>query len=622
MPSAQTVAADSETINQNLRRQLDEHQHHCSQCGVCVAECHFLTRYGDPLQQASDYDPDNPKLLARPFECNLCGLCAQVCPDGLDPADMFLEMRREAFARGLSDLPEHRGLRKYERTGNSKIYSWYALPKGCDTIFFPGCALVGSRADTTGKVFEHLQQIIPALGIVLDCCNKPSHDLGDDGHFAAMFEEMHHYLTTHGIKQVLVACPNCSRVFNQYAPELTIRTIYEVLAEHPPAHPATMETLVTVHDPCVTRSDTRAQDAVRQLLSKAGARTEEMPHSKKRTICCGEGGGASCLVPEQAQQWIDQRLEEAQGKPIISYCAGCTNSFSNRTTTGHILDLIFEPQTALTTQHKVTQAPFTYLKRLQFKKSLQRHFSAATTRERTFVPPTAGKSRSIMGKLAIVALLIVAVIVAYQTGIAQYLEQERLRDLLQEYGMLAPLIYMAIYTLTPVLFLPGLPITIVGGILFGPLWGVVYSITSATAGACLAFLVSRYLARDLVKSRLSGARWRQLDMQVAAQGWKMVALTRLIPLFPFNLLNYAFGLTGIKLSHYALATFVFMLPGCIAFIVFSSSLLDLFQGNISPTFLFGLLLIAIVSLIPVMYPKIRRRSPSSEKTSQPINPKA
>jgi Fe-S oxidoreductase len=409
MPSAQTVATATETINHNLRRELDEHQHHCTQCGVCTAECHFLTRYGDPLQQATDYDPDDPKMLVRSFECNLCGLCTQVCPDGLDPARMFLEMRREAFTRGLSDLPEHRGLRTYERTGNTKTYSWYALPTGCDTVFFPGCALVGSRADTTGKLFEHLQQIIPAVGIVLDCCNKPSHDLGDDHLFSVMFDELRNYLTAHGIKTVLVACPNCSRVFAQYAPELTTRTVYEILAEHPPAPSLTKTvrtSLVTVHDPCVTRSDATVQDAVRQLLSKAGALIEEMPHSREKTICCGEGGGTSCLVPEQSQQWIDQRLEEAQGRSIVSYCAGCTSSFSRKTTAGHVLDLIFQPQTALTAKHKVTKAPFTYLRRLQFKKRLQRHFPAATTRERTLVPPPARKPRSI----AIVALFLNGVI--------------------------------------------------------------------------------------------------------------------------------------------------------------------------------------------------------------------
>lgn len=607
MTVTKAIANESNTITESLVAQLEDHKLHCTRCGICVAECHFLRRYDDPGQLAATYDPDNPVLLARAFECNLCGLCTHVCPEPVDPARMFLEMRREAFSRGLSDLPEHRGLRKYERTGNSKSYTWYALPEACDTVFFPGCALVGTRAETTGKIFEHLQEIVPNIGIVLDCCNKPSHDLGDHVHFSHMFEEMHSFLNEHHIKKVLVACPNCSKVFNQYAPNLTTQTVYEVLAENPPpdAKKVKLNATVAVHDPCVSRSDAAAQQAVRQLLHKAGVRVEEMTHSKDNTICCGEGGGAGCLVPEQARQWIDQRLEEARGNPIVSYCAGCTNSYSNRTNTGHVLDLVFEPQTALTPQHKVTKAPFTYLKRLKFKKNLQRQFPAAVTRERTFIPPAVTKPTSMITKLAVVAALVAAVVIAHQTGIAEYFEQERLRGFLQQYGILAPLIYMAIYSLAPALFLPGLPITIVGGILFGPFWGVIYTITSATAGACIAFLVSRYLARDLIKSRLAGARWRQLDHQVAEQGWKMVALTRLIPLFPFNLLNYAFGLTGIKFRHYALATFIFMLPGCIAFIVFSSSLLDLFQGRISPTFLIGLLLIVIVSLIPIIYQKIK-----------------
>lgn len=242
-----------------------------------------------------------------------------------------------------------------------------------------------------------------------------------------------------------------------------------------------------------------------------------------------------------------------------------------------------------------------------FKKRLQRHFPAAVTRERPPALSTPEPARHGAVKLAIISLLIIGVVAAHQAGAAQFLNQERLRGLLQQYGMLAPLIYMCIYTLAPALLLPALPIVIVGGILFGPFWGVVYSITSATAGACVAFLISRYLARGLIKNRLTGARWRQLDRQVAEHGWKMVALTRLIPLFPFNLLNYAFGLTGIRFRPYAMATFVFMLPGCIAYIVFSSSLLDLFQGKVSPAFLIGLVLIAAVSLMPVLYQKIKQR---------------
>lgn len=92
----------------------------------------------------------------------------------------------------------------------------------------------------------------------------------------------------------------------------------------------------------------------------------------------------------------------------------------------------------------------------------------------------------------------------------------------------------------------------------------------------------------------------------------MVAITRLIPLFPFNLLNNAFGLTNIKFSHYAIATFTCMLPACIAFIVFSSSLLDLLKGKVSPAFLLGPGLIAAVPCIPIDYRRCRVGKPMDE----------
>jgi uncharacterized membrane protein YdjX (TVP38/TMEM64 family) len=151
------------------------------------------------------------------------------------------------------------------------------------------------------------------------------------------------------------------------------------------------------------------------------------------------------------------------------------------------------------------------------------------------------------------------------------------------------------------LLLPGLPITIAGGILFGPFWGVVYTITSSTIGACIAFLISRYVARGWIEEKLRSPRRRRLDEGVEKHGWKVVAFTRLIPLFPFNLLNYAFGMTKIGFWPYTLATFICMLPACIAFIVFSSSLLDLLKGKISATFVLGIALVVLVSLIPLFY---------------------
>lgn len=131
-------------------------------------------------------------------------------------------------------------------------------------------------------------------------------------------------------------------------------------------------------------------------------------------------------------------------------------------------------------------------------------------------------------------------------------------------GAAGPLVFMAIYALVTVLFLPGSVITLVGGALFGPVWGTLWNLTGATIGASLAFLISRYLGADWV-ARRAGPRIKRLDDGVTAEGWRFVAFVRLVPLFPFNLLNYALGLTRIPFVSYVLATWVFMLPGAIAY---------------------------------------------------------
>jgi uncharacterized membrane protein YdjX (TVP38/TMEM64 family) len=92
----------------------------------------------------------------------------------------------------------------------------------------------------------------------------------------------------------------------------------------------------------------------------------------------------------------------------------------------------------------------------------------------------------------------------------------------------------------------------------------------------------------------------------------VVAFTRLIPLFPFNLLNYAFGLTRIGFRQYAVTTFLCMLPACIAFIVFSSSLLDLIRGKVSLTFVIGLLLVVLVSMFPLFYRRYKAKRGGDE----------
>jgi uncharacterized membrane protein YdjX (TVP38/TMEM64 family)/Fe-S oxidoreductase len=599
-------------ISSSLREQLDVMSEKCIKCKLCEKECAFLRKYGKPKDIADFYNPLDKIQQGMPFECSLCQLCAAVCPVKINPALMFLEMRRETVKRGKGDYPEHSVILEYEKRGTSKRYTYYALPEGCDTIFFPGCTLPGTRPDKVIELYEHLKQFIPALGIVLDCCTKPSHDLGRETYFNALFHEMKDYLLKNGIRNVVVACPNCYKVFRKHGGDLTVQTAYEIMAEKGLPERGQINGIVTVHDSCAVRFEESVHSAARDLILKKGLTIEEMKHSATKTLCCGEGGSVGFLAPDLAKKWGINRKREADGRRIITYCAGCANCLSSLTPTSHILDLLFEPKATIAGSVKVSKAPLTYWNRLNLKRQLKNMTKGSMTRERTFSAESETKRGGMLKRILSLVFVIAAISAIRFSGMTHYLEQDVLRQGIESYGALAPIIYMLIYTIAPALFLPGLPITIAGGILFGPVWGVIYTITSATAGACVAFLISRYIARGWIEGKLKSPRWRQLDEGVERHGWKIVAFTRLIPLFPFNLLNYAFGLTKIKFLHYALATFVFMLPACIAFIIFSSSLLDVIRGKISPAFIVGLGLIIVVSLIPVFYRSYKTRKDKAD----------
>ena len=136
----------------------------------------------------------------------------------------------------------------------------------------------------------------------------------------------------------------------------------------------------------------------------------------------------------------------------------------------------------------------------------------------------------------------------------------RWRRELRSLGGWAPAGFVASFAIATVLFLPGSLFGLAGGALFGPVWGTIWNLAGATLGATFAFLVARYVASDWVARRAAG-RLKQLIEGVEAEGWRFVALTRLVPLVPFNLLNYALGLTRIGFTSYVVATLACMAPG-------------------------------------------------------------
>ena len=188
----------------------------------------------------------------------------------------------------------------------------------------------------------------------------------------------------------------------------------------------------------------------------------------------------------------------------------------------------------------------------------------------------------------------------------QYLEKKHLRHLVAAYGMWGPVAYLSFWLLVTGMYMPVTPLILAGGVLFGPVWGEIYVLIGATASAVLTFLVSRYLARDWVTGKLSGTRLMGLDEKVARQGWKIVALSRIIPI-PFPLVNSAFGLTRVSLLSFVVATCFGLFPVTMAYVYFSDNLFDLLQGRLSWQVMLGVLLVALAVITPLLYKQFKAK---------------
>lgn len=207
-----------------------------------------------------------------------------------------------------------------------------------------------------------------------------------------------------------------------------------------------------------------------------------------------------------------------------------------------------------------------------------------------------------------VILLVLLAGIAAAVVLREHLSVELLTESVGQLGWLAPLVFIAGYAIATVFFFPGLLFTLAGGVLFGPFYGTLYNLTGATLGATLAFLLARYLAYDWVAQR-TGKRLRQLVEGVENEGWRFVAFVRLVPLFPFNLLNYALGLTKIPLAHYVITSLLFMAPGGAAYTYLGYAGRELAGGgeDVIRKGLLALAVVASIAFISRILMKLRQR---------------
>jgi uncharacterized membrane protein YdjX (TVP38/TMEM64 family) len=229
------------------------------------------------------------------------------------------------------------------------------------------------------------------------------------------------------------------------------------------------------------------------------------------------------------------------------------------------------------------------------------------------VSATVQTSSSVKGKLLIAALFVTAIVAFFYFDLKQYLtlealktNRDRLLNFSEAHYAKSVLLYIAIYIVQTAFSLPGGAImTLAGGFLFGSVLGTVYVNLGATTGATLAFLASRYLLHDWVESKF-GHRLGAFQEGFSKNGFSYLMTLRLIPLFPFFLVNLLSGLTRVNLGTYVAATAIGIIPGSFVYAFAGRQLgtINSLKEIASPPVLLAFTLLGLLALVPVVYRKV------------------
>jgi uncharacterized membrane protein YdjX (TVP38/TMEM64 family) len=207
-------------------------------------------------------------------------------------------------------------------------------------------------------------------------------------------------------------------------------------------------------------------------------------------------------------------------------------------------------------------------------------------------------------KIIIVIIVIVAVfLTAHFTGLLEYLDLENIaavREEIQAYGFIVYPIFLVVYILVAVFMIPAFFFTILAGAAFGPIWGPILSLVGATIGATVAFIIARYVARGMIVDRFGDSPlFKKIDNGLRENGVSFLILTRLVPIFPYNVQNYIYGLTPIKLVTFSFVSLITMAPGAVLYSLLADRILAEGLSPILAVYFAGAgVILFLVSLIP------------------------
>ena len=320
------------------------------ECLACKKNCGFLSLHDiNPREFAARLKKDHPLDLKVPFSCNICHLCGEMCPEGLDTGKLCHEIRKNAVNEGLAPLPEHKPVHSHQKWVTSRVFKLaMADPqrkRETPRVFFPGCNLPAYSPDLVVKTYNYLRGKLPGTGIIVNCCGAPTYLIGEMAGFKQIMDGITKQMESLGASELITTCAKCHYILKNYAPQWEISSLYEVMVDLglPEGVPEKFNRVFSVHDSCAARFEDGILRGTRAVLSGVGCEIEEMEFSGERTRCCGGGGMIAPVDPALFAEIKINRVGETLND-IITYCAGCRDNFASvEKPTLHILDLVFNP---------------------------------------------------------------------------------------------------------------------------------------------------------------------------------------------------------------------------------------------------------------------------------------
>ncbi|MDR1020664.1 MAG: NAD(P)-binding protein [Synergistaceae bacterium] len=324
-------------------------------CDACQRHCALL-RYFDKFPKKIEEEVhatihpgslDGNGTIATRFisTCNQCGLCAEVCPMGIDMGIFLRESHRVMREKGAMPWAFHEFWRRDMEHANSDAAALSARPEApgrCEYVFFPGCQLGASDPRYVLESYEYLRKADGGTAVWVACCGAPSVWAGDTGVFRRYADTLKNEWEALGEPCVVLACPSCRSFFAEFFPEIKTRMLYDFFDTGPqvPQNDGE-EKLVSVFDPCPSRHDAATQGKIRSLVESAGYRLSKLRYEKRTAQCCSWGGQIAVAAPNYTNWLVTERAKESD-HPYVVYCSNCRDIFADcGKPVKHILDIVF-----------------------------------------------------------------------------------------------------------------------------------------------------------------------------------------------------------------------------------------------------------------------------------------